>query len=51
MRCPWHLGKSGGKSHQGKPRCRLEDNNKIDLTETGLMWLRMGTSGRFLCTW
>jgi len=38
----------------GKPRCRWEDNIKMDLQEviwgvwTGLMWLRIGTGGGHL---
>jgi hypothetical protein len=38
----------------GRPRCRRVDNIKIDLGEmvglvwTGLVWLRIGTSGEHL---
>jgi hypothetical protein len=42
------VGKPEGKGPLGRPRCRWEDNIKIDLREiewTGLIWLRIGTSG------
>jgi hypothetical protein len=41
----------------GSPRCRWEDNIKVDLREIGFgvwigfMWLRRGTGGGLLCTW
>ena len=40
-----------GKRQLSRPRCRLEDNIKMDLQEmgwgtgTGLIWLRIGTDG------
>jgi hypothetical protein len=40
-----------GRRPLGRPRCRWEDNIKIDLQEvgwgtwTGLIWLRIGTGG------
>jgi hypothetical protein len=50
------LGKSGEKRPLGRPRRRWEDNIKMDLREigrggvvwTGLIWLRIGTSGGLL---
>jgi hypothetical protein len=39
-------GKPEGKGPHGRPRCRWEDNIKMDLQEvgwTGLIWLRIGT--------
>jgi hypothetical protein len=52
------VGKSEGKRPLGRPRCRWEDNIRMDLRErengvvwTGLIWLRIGTSGGFLWTW
>jgi hypothetical protein len=40
-------GKPEGKWSLGRRRRRWEDNIKINLTEvcTGLIWLRIGTSG------
>jgi len=41
--------KPEGKRPYGRPRCRWENNMKIDLQEvglgawTGLIWLRLGT--------
>jgi hypothetical protein len=44
----------------GRPRCRSEENIKTDLKEmgwgrggawSGLMWLRIRTSGRVLLIW
>jgi hypothetical protein len=46
------VGKPEGKRPLGRPRCRLVDNIKIDIREigwdvwSGLVWLRIGTSGR-----
>jgi hypothetical protein len=49
------VGKREGKRPLGRPRHRWEDNIKMDLRErengvvwTGLMWLRIGTSGGLL---
>jgi hypothetical protein len=48
------LGKVKGKRPLGKPRCRWVDNIKVDLRYeyevvwTGLIWLRLGTSGGLL---
>ena len=48
------VGKPEGKSPLGRPRCRWEDNIKMDLEEvrcgawTGLIWLRIGTGGGHL---
>jgi hypothetical protein len=42
------VGKPGGKRPLGRPRCRWEDNGKVDLQEvgcgawTGLIWPRIG---------
>jgi hypothetical protein len=49
-------GKEEGKRQLGKLRCRWVDSIKIDLVEigwdgvdwTGLIWLRIGTSGELL---
>jgi hypothetical protein len=44
-------GKPEGKRQLGRPRRRWEDNIKTDLQDvvreawTGLIWLRIGTSG------
>ena len=50
------VGKPEGKRPLGRPRCRWEDNIKMDLQEmegvvgtTGWSWLRIGTGGR--CLW
>jgi hypothetical protein len=47
------VGKPEGKIPLGRPRRRWEDNIKMELREredgvawTGLIWLRIGTSGR-----
>jgi hypothetical protein len=47
------LRKPEGKRPLGRPRHRWEDNIRMDLRErenwvvwTGLIWLRIGTSGR-----
>jgi hypothetical protein len=43
-----------GRRPLGRPRCRWEDNIKMDLQEvgwgewTGLSWLRIGTGGELL---
>ena len=48
------MGKLEEKRPIGRPRCRLEDNIKMDLQEvgwgawTGLMWLRKGTDDGLL---
>ena len=45
------VGKPVGKRPLGRPRCRWEDNIKMDLQEegmvewTGLIWLGIGTGG------
>jgi hypothetical protein len=45
------VGKPEGKRPLGRPRCRLEDEIRMDLRETGLGvwigfdWLRTGTGG------
>jgi hypothetical protein len=50
------LGKLEGKRPLGRPRSRWVDNIKLDLREigwdgmvwAGLIWLKIGTSGRLL---
>jgi len=48
------VGKPEGKRPLGRPRCRWEDNIKMDLEEvgcgawTGSIWLRTGTGGGHL---
>jgi hypothetical protein len=48
------VGKPERMGPLGRPRCRLEDNIKMDLqvvgreTWTELIWLRIGTGGRHL---
>jgi hypothetical protein len=48
------VGKPEGKRPLGRPRCRWEDNIKMELQEvggvvgTGWSWLRIGTGGRHL---
>jgi hypothetical protein len=48
------VGKFEGRTSFGRPRCRWEDNIKMDLQEvvwgawTGSSWLRIGTGGRHL---
>jgi hypothetical protein len=48
------VGKPEGKRPLGRPRCRREDNIKMDLQEvmgvvgTGWSWLRIGTGGGHL---
>ena len=47
---------SEGKRPCGRPKCRWDDNIKINLQEvgfgrrawTGMIWLRLGTGGRHL---
>jgi hypothetical protein len=44
------MGRPQGKIPLGRPRRRWEDNIRMDLQEilwgwTGLIWLRIGTSG------
>jgi hypothetical protein len=48
------VGKPEGKRPLGRPRCRWEDNSKMDLEEvgcgawTGSIWLRTETGGGHL---
>jgi hypothetical protein len=48
------VGKPGGKRPLGRPKRKWVDNIKMDLREigwdglSGLIWLRIGTSGEFL---
>jgi hypothetical protein len=48
------VGKPEGKRPLGRPRCRWEDNIKVDLQEvecgvwTGLSWLRIEKGGGHL---
>jgi hypothetical protein len=48
------VGRPEGRRPLGRPRCRWEDNIKMDLQEvewgawTGLIWLRIGTDGGLL---
>jgi hypothetical protein len=48
------VGRSEGKRPLVRPRCRWEDNIRMDLREedervwTVCIWLRIGTSGGFL---
>jgi hypothetical protein len=48
------VGKPEGRRPFGRPRCRWEDNSKMDLREigwgarTGSVWLRIGTGGELL---
>jgi hypothetical protein len=48
------VGKPDGKRQLGRPRCRWEDNIRMDLMEpgwesvAGFIWLRIRTNGRFL---
>ena len=41
------VGKPEGKRPLGRPRCRWEDNIKMDLQKvgTGWSWLRIATGG------
>jgi hypothetical protein len=55
--CNILVGKPEGKRPFGKPRSRWENNTRMDLREqdanvwTGLIWLRIGSSGGPLSTW
>jgi hypothetical protein len=45
------VGEPEGRRPLGRPKCRWEDNIKIDLkkeTWNGSMWLWKGTGGRLL---
>jgi hypothetical protein len=48
------VGRPEGKRPLGRPRCRWEDNIKMDIQEvgwgawSGLIWLRIGTGGGLL---
>jgi hypothetical protein len=48
------VGKPEGMRPMGRPRCRREDNIKMDLQDvgcggrTGLSWLRIETGGGYL---
>jgi hypothetical protein len=48
------VGRPEGRRPLGRPRCRWEDNIKMDLQEvewgawTGLIWIRIGTGGGLL---
>jgi hypothetical protein len=48
------VGRPEGRRPLGRPRCRWDDNIKMDLQEvewgvwTGLIWLRIGTGGGLL---
>ena len=47
------VGKPEGRRPLGRPRCRWEDNIKMDFQEVGVMgtgwsWLRTGTGGGHL---
>jgi len=49
------VGKPEGRRPFGRPKCRLENNVKMDLQEikwgwSGVICLRIGTSGVLLCT-
>jgi hypothetical protein len=49
------VGKPEGKRALGRPRRKWEDNIRMDVRSdgvvwTGLIWLRIGTSGGALCT-
>jgi hypothetical protein len=52
--CRVLVGKPEGKRPLKRPRCRWEDNIKMDLHEVGcggmdwLRWLKIGTGGRHL---
>jgi hypothetical protein len=42
------VGKLEGRRLPGRPKCRVEDNIKMDLNEVGWgawIWLRIGTGG------
>jgi hypothetical protein len=42
------VGKPEGRRPLGRHRRRWEDNIKMDLRETGSIWLRIGTCGELL---
>jgi hypothetical protein len=42
------VGNPEGKRPQGRPRRRWVDNIRMDLMCTGLVWLRIETSGELL---
>jgi hypothetical protein len=48
------VGRPEGRRPLGRPRCKWEDNIKMDLREIGLgmwigfIWLRIGTRGGLL---
>jgi hypothetical protein len=47
--CRILVGKLEGNESLGRPRRRLVDNIKMDgVVWAGLIWLRIGTSGRLL---
>jgi len=52
--CRVVAGKPDGKRPLGRPKCRWEDNVKMDLQEvgcgvwTGSSWFRIGTGGGHL---
>ena len=54
MHTAFGCGKPEGKRPLGRPRRRFEDSIQMDLsitgsgTWTGLIWLRIGTSGELL---
>jgi hypothetical protein len=53
MHIGYLMGKPEGKRPLGWPRCRWVNNIKMDLGSdgvvlTGLIWLRIGTSGGLL---
>jgi hypothetical protein len=42
------VGRPEGKRPLERPRHRWMDNIKMDVLETGLVWLRIGTGGELL---
>jgi hypothetical protein len=42
------VGKPEGKRRLGRPRCRWVLEKKDGMVWTGLIWLRIGTSGRLM---
>jgi hypothetical protein len=45
------VGKPEGRRPLGRPRCRWEDNIKVDLQEMGwgtMDWFRIGTGGKHM---
>jgi len=48
------VGQPEGNRPLGRPRCKSEDNIKVDLQDvgwgawTGSIWLRIGTGSRYL---